>query len=287
LTTTTGGRALVTGGTGGIGEEVCRGLAARGYDVYVGARDPAKGEAVAARLREEFPGAHKCVVCDLNEGEAALPRGVNLLVNNAGVMGAATDETMRVNLLAPARLTLGLRARNRKLRVVNVASSSHLRARACPVARMLDDRRRDKSLSAYAASKLGLLQFTAALRNNGVDARACHPGLVWTPSVVRVRRQGAFDSPRRRGSPSPAATHRSTKHRMLKGFFPKPVRALLPRRLFKTPSEGAATVLLACVDEEAGTYYMDSGDRPTAASPECSETSALVDELGALGLNIT
>ena len=123
------------------------------------------------------------------------------------------------------------------------------------MARMLDDRRRDKSLSAYAASKLGLLQFTEALRNVGVDARACHPGLVWTP--------------------------------MLKGFFPPPVRAVLPRRLFKTPAEGAATVLLACVDEEAGTYYMDSGDRPAAASPECSKTETLVDELGALGLNIT
>ena len=124
ITTNNGGRALVTGATGGIGEEVCRGLAARGYDVYVGARDASKGEAVAARLREEFPGAHKCLVCDLNGGDTALPRGVNLLVNNAGVMGAATDETMRVNLVAPARLTLGLRARNRKLRVVNVASSS-------------------------------------------------------------------------------------------------------------------------------------------------------------------
>ena len=122
------------------------------------------------------------------------------------------------------------------------------------MARMLDDRRRDKSLSAYAASKLGLLQFTEALRNVGVDARACHPGLVWTP--------------------------------MLKGFFPPPVRALLPRRLFKTPAEGAATVLLACVDDEAGTYYMDDRDRPTAASPECSATDALVDELGALGLKI-
>ena len=194
LTTNGGGRALVTGGTGGIGEEVCRGLAARGYDVYVGARDAAKGEAVAERLREEFPGAHKCLVCDLNGGDTALPRGVNLLVNNAGVMGAATDETMRVNLVAPARLTLGLRARNRKLRVVNVASSSHLRARACPVARMLDDRRRDKSLSArYAASKKGLLQFTARAAQQWRRRAACHPGLVWTS--------------------------------MLQGFFPAPVRA--------------------------------------------------------------
>ena len=73
---------------------------------------------------------------------------------------------------------------------------------------------------------------------------------------------------------------------MLRGFFPAPVRAVLPRRLFKTPAEGAATVLLACVDEEAGTYYMDNQARPKAASPECSDTGALVDELGALGLNI-
>ena len=73
---------------------------------------------------------------------------------------------------------------------------------------------------------------------------------------------------------------------MLKGFFPAPMRAVLPRRLFKTPAEGAATVLLACVDDEAGTYYMDDQDRPTAASPECSKTETLVDELGALGLNI-
>ena len=127
LTTNGGGRALVTGGTGGIGEEVCRGLAARGYDVYVGARDAEKGEAVAERLREEFPGAHKCIVCDLNRGDAALPRGVNLLVNNAGVMGAATDETMRVNLLAPARLTLGADSASIFVRVDGVNTTSRHR----------------------------------------------------------------------------------------------------------------------------------------------------------------
>ena len=84
MTTNGGGRALVTGATGGIGEEVCRGLAGRGATTSTWARDAGKGEAVAERLREEFPGAHKCVVCDLNGGDTALPRGVNLLVNNAG-----------------------------------------------------------------------------------------------------------------------------------------------------------------------------------------------------------
>ena len=97
ITTNGGGRALVTGGTGGIGEEVCRGLAARGYDVYVGARDAAKGEAVAERLREEFPGAHKCLVCDLNGGDTALPRGVNLLVNTTS-LGMAGQPPLEIAL---------------------------------------------------------------------------------------------------------------------------------------------------------------------------------------------
>ena len=125
LTTNGGGRALVTGGTGGIGEEVCRGLAARGYDVYVGARDASRAKPSPRGSAGSSPVRTSASSATSIEATQRLPRGVDLLVNNAGVMGAATDETMRVNLVAPARLTLGLRARNRKLRVVNVASSSH------------------------------------------------------------------------------------------------------------------------------------------------------------------
>ena len=95
------------------------------------------------------------------------------------------------------------------------------------MAHMLDDQRRDKSLSAHAASKLGLLQFTAALRNNGVDARACHPGLVWAPSVVRRPSPRCLRLLVASGLSRSRRLALSTKHRMLKGFFPAPVRALL------------------------------------------------------------
>ncbi len=50
-------RALVTGGSSGIGKETVRALAAQGYEVIVAARDSVKGEAVLAAIRAEHPGA--------------------------------------------------------------------------------------------------------------------------------------------------------------------------------------------------------------------------------------
>lgn len=50
-------RALVTGGSAGIGKETVRALVAQGFEVMVAARDALKGEAVLAALRAEHPGA--------------------------------------------------------------------------------------------------------------------------------------------------------------------------------------------------------------------------------------
>jgi len=259
------GRALVSGATGAIGEAVCGGLAARGCaEVLIGARDAARGEAALARLAAAYPSTKfHCLVADLSASDAIerLVRdvgggAVDLLVNNAGVMGASRDATMRVNLCAPVSLTSALLEANPSMRVVNVASSAHLRAARCSVAASLGDATVDRRLDAYAASKLGLLQFTSFLRAAGYDARACHPGLVWTP--------------------------------LLRDFFgPRACRLLGPfrRRLFRTPEHGAASVLLAAVDGAAAgapPYYVDGKTRP--AAPEAAEYRALADELAALGL---
>src|SRR5262250_184478 len=48
----TGKVALVTGGSSGLGQETARVLASRGAEVILTARDLAKGEAVAAAIRE-------------------------------------------------------------------------------------------------------------------------------------------------------------------------------------------------------------------------------------------
>lgn len=265
------GRALVTGGTGAIGEAVCRGLAARGFDVIVGARDGDAGRRVAADLARDYPGAAaRVAIADL-DGAGFRPADLDLddvalLVNNAAIMGGPRDATYRVNLLAPARLSLAVLARNPRCRVVNVASSSHLRAAAVDLAR-LGDARKDASLAAYAESKLGLLQVTAALRRAGADSVACHPGLVWTP--------------------------------MMRGFFKPTVCTFLEvtrlrRALFRTPEQGAATVLAACLaPERVGgdpPYFVDGRPRPALASPEASRAPGAAlweavilraDELGA------
>ena len=155
-----GALAVVTGATGGLGAEICTGLASLGYEVVVAGRDPRRGEALASRLRSS--GARSRYVrwdaADLTSAHAvaraAGSRPCALLVNNAGVMGrgASKAETMRTNLLAPAALTLALLPalrRHASPRVVNVGSSSHLRV--CRVApATLERYEPDADLLAYA-----------------------------------------------------------------------------------------------------------------------------------------
>jgi retinol dehydrogenase-12 len=50
-------RALVTGGSAGIGKETVRALVAKGYDVIIAARDKAKGDAMVQRIQRETPSA--------------------------------------------------------------------------------------------------------------------------------------------------------------------------------------------------------------------------------------
>jgi NAD(P)-dependent dehydrogenase (short-subunit alcohol dehydrogenase family) len=111
--------ALVTGGNRGIGAEVCREFARAGWDVLLGARDPARGEPVAARLREETGGRVTFVPLDVTgpDSIAALVARLNreairldALVNNAGVYGErggqeGTRRTLETNLFGPLRVT--------------------------------------------------------------------------------------------------------------------------------------------------------------------------------------
>ncbi len=112
--------ALVTGGNRGIGYEACRQLAGAGLGVVLTARDPEKGEAAAAELRDE---GHEVTFeeLDATDGrsvEACARRlsdagvEVDVLVNNAGVyptegVFAVSEETfaraLDINTLGPFR----------------------------------------------------------------------------------------------------------------------------------------------------------------------------------------
>ena len=140
-----GAVALVTGANRGIGREVARQLAERGYEVLLGARDADKARVAAEELARETGGAVRPLrldVADPKSIEAAAEqvradRGwLDVLVNNAGVgsdfgvSGLAPDfdkiaAALETNFYGAYRLSIALLELLRKSdhpRIVNVSS---------------------------------------------------------------------------------------------------------------------------------------------------------------------
>ena len=140
-----GGVALVTGANRGIGREVARQLAERGYRVLLSARDGAKAAAAAAEIAESTGGAVTPLTLDVSspasieqatEQVKAAPGRLDVLVNNAGVgldfgvPGVAPDfekiqRTLDTNFFGAYRLTIALLPLLRESehpRIVNVSS---------------------------------------------------------------------------------------------------------------------------------------------------------------------
>jgi len=117
----TGKVAVVTGGTGGIGLMIARGLLQAGASVYVSSRKAEAGEAAVAELSAFGPVVS--VPADLSREEecarlaaevGASEERVHILVNNAGANWAAPltefpasgwDKVLNLNLKAPFFLT--------------------------------------------------------------------------------------------------------------------------------------------------------------------------------------
>ncbi|MBM4266963.1 MAG: SDR family NAD(P)-dependent oxidoreductase [Deltaproteobacteria bacterium] len=91
------GVAMVTGASRGIGRAVALELAARGFEVVATMRDPATGADLPA-LAAERGGRLSVERLDVDRPETiAMPRGLRVLVNNAGIEGeylAVEDATI-------------------------------------------------------------------------------------------------------------------------------------------------------------------------------------------------
>jgi 3-oxoacyl-[acyl-carrier protein] reductase len=191
-----GRRALVTGGSGGIGAAICRRLACAGHFVYVHSH---RGTEVAAALVGEIRaagGRGEAVSCDITDcgaTRAALeeilePGPIQILVNNAGVHddavlpGMSAAQWHRVidvsvngffNATQPLLLPM---IRTRWGRIVNVSS----------IAALIGNRGQVN----YAAAKGALNSATKALAlevaTRGITVNAVAPGIIATPMTAAL-----------------------------------------------------------------------------------------------------
>src|SRR5215471_16119686 len=202
--------AFITGANRGLGLETARELGKQGIVVVLGARDSKKGEAAAAKLRDEGITAESLgfdVTKTQDHQKAydyfAKKHGrLDILVNNAGVLketrisstGSGPNpvsavsqemllETYETNFFAPVALTRELLPLIRKApagRVVNVSSIlGSLTLQADPNSPIYAFK-----TFAYDASKAALNSFTVhlayELRDSKIKVNSAHPGWVRT-----------------------------------------------------------------------------------------------------------
>ncbi len=200
-----GRKAVVTGAASGIGRAIALGLAVEGADLFLIDKN-AEQLASVGREAAAYGVEVLAEVCDLSiptEITKATTRvqfawdDVHILVNCAGIASFgpfhfATDEawrqTIAVNLLAPMQIVHQL------LPTLIAAEEAHI-LNVCSFLGLVPS----KKLSAYQASKYGLVGFTLALRNDyhrdtfGVTALC--PGYVRTPMVTKLQDPEAHRPP--------------------------------------------------------------------------------------------
>lgn len=175
-------KALVTGGSGGIGAAVCEMLANEGYYVYIGySSSREKAEILAEKIGGE---PLKIDVSDTESINSAVEIAgeIDLLVNNAGISeidlftsisAEKSSRIMNVNLVGAMELTRKILPAmiNRKSGcIINISSMWGEVGASCEVD--------------YSASKAGLIGFTKALAKevapSGIRVNCISPGFIMT-----------------------------------------------------------------------------------------------------------
>ena len=212
-----GRTAVVTGANGGLGLETARALAGAGAHVVMAARDQEKAAAAVADIRGTVPGASlEVVALDLAsqasvraaaEQVLAAHPSIDLLVNNAGVMGIPERRTvdgvemqLGVNHLGHWTLTALLLPALRRAdaaRIVTVTSTAHHMGRPVDPANPFLHGKYEP-WRAYGQSKLANYHFALGLHERlDVASLLAHPGLSNTDlQAVSVRETGGGRSQR-------------------------------------------------------------------------------------------
>ncbi len=212
-----GRTVLVTGGSGGIGREICRRFAAAGATVWVhyGGNEAAADETIAQASAEDSHGRLEKISADLMDASAVAAMvdrvaersgRLDVVVNNAGIFErhpplevtyeqwqAAWQRTLGINLIGPAnvchRAAQVMKAQGGG-KIINISSRGAFRGEPeCP---------------AYGASKAGInalsQSLALALAADGIQVFAVAPGFVET-AMARPYLTGEMADSIRRQSP--------------------------------------------------------------------------------------
>jgi NAD(P)-dependent dehydrogenase (short-subunit alcohol dehydrogenase family) len=267
----TGRRALVTGGSDGIGLALATRLAGAGAEVLLPVRDRRKGEAAAARIRERHPAArialHDLDLASLDSVATLAARladegaPLHLVVANAGVMTPPERRTtedgfelqLGTNHLGHFALVGGLLP---LLRAGSARVVSQVSIAAAQNAVGWDDlqwERRYRAGRAYSSSKIaqGLfaleLQRRSAAGGWGITSDLAHPGIAPTSLLAARTATG-----RSRDGLDVRVTRRLSRLGILVG----------------TPESAALPALLAATTDGAGgRMYAPSGPGHLGGGP--------------------
>jgi 2-deoxy-D-gluconate 3-dehydrogenase len=191
--------AIVTGGNGGIGLGMARGLAEAGTDIAIVGRNEAKSTAAVAELKRQGVRAiavtadvtDKAAVADMVARTASELGRIDILVNNAGINIRKPphalaleewDSVIRTNLTSAFLCSQAVYPVMKQAgggKIINIGSMmSIFGASFAP---------------AYAASKGGIVQFTrscaVAWAADNIQANAVLPGWIDTDLTRRAREQ--------------------------------------------------------------------------------------------------
>lgn len=183
--------ALVTGGSRGIGEAICRRLADEGYFVLV---NYLNSKEKAEQLAEEIHGtAIQFDVSDMDSvSNAVLELGkIDLLINNAGISEIdlfthipqeKANRIMNINLIGTmncSRAVLPSMISRKSGCIINISSMWGQCGASCEVD--------------YSASKAGIIGFTKALAKevapSGIRVNCVSPGFIMTEMNSRFSQE--------------------------------------------------------------------------------------------------
>jgi NAD(P)-dependent dehydrogenase (short-subunit alcohol dehydrogenase family) len=253
-----GRTAVVTGANGGLGLETARALAAAGAHVVMGARNQEKAADAVADIRRGVPDASLEVVAldlasqasvrEAAERILAAHGKIDLLINNAGVMGIPERRTVdgfemqfgtnHLGHFALTALLMPALLRADAARIVTVTSTAHHMGRAVdPANPHLEGRY--TPWRAYGQSKLANFHFGIGLQRRLAAAGAPAASLIAHPGLSNTDLQ--------------AVSVEETGGGLSQRFF-----HWLARHTGMSPREGALPQLRAATDPAAkgGEFYV-------------------------------